>query len=345
VRQLPVPRSPGLNKSYLSGAWRGVVEYNLDPRREGRCKVRIPQLHNSEEEVPSSHLPWARPIAPMGGYHDGGSFYVPPVGATVWVMFEQGSAQYPLYIGAWWKSPDETREMLTKTDPSTGKTLPEAPISMGTWAQTVGPETPQEILAVPYDPTTTLIAKSTKGHTVLLEDRDGYEVLRVIDRAGQEIRLSSPVDDFNNQNNAEQRGRKSAADGDLFDYAKLAGHGAEIEIVGTSGSRLQIRSQENAEQAELLSTSPDGTSFAVLRLSGGEGKIELSGGLAGIQGFRLQVDLGTGEVTVFALGGIRVQAESVYLETEEVRIQGDLSVDGDLAVRGDGLVAGKFMGG
>ena len=74
----------------------GIVTSNSDPQGQGRIKVRVPAL-GRDEDVSN----FAYPVSPFAG--EGFGFFFPPeVGQTVWVMFEGGDANMPLYVGGWW---------------------------------------------------------------------------------------------------------------------------------------------------------------------------------------------------------------------------------------------------
>ena len=48
--------------------------------------------------IPSS---WAMPCVPAAGIQ-AGCFIVPPIGSQVWVEFEQGDPDYPIWTGGFW---------------------------------------------------------------------------------------------------------------------------------------------------------------------------------------------------------------------------------------------------
>jgi len=77
------------------GKYRGVVLQNIDPERRGRIQVQVPDVSNL---LPSS---WALPCFPFSGQQMG-FFAVPQVGAGVWVEFEQGNPDYPIWSGCWY---------------------------------------------------------------------------------------------------------------------------------------------------------------------------------------------------------------------------------------------------
>lgn len=335
-------------KKEFFGLYRGVVEYNVDPQKRGRCKVRVVAAHGTEKGIDTAYLPWAEPILPSGGgFHDGGSFSVPPVGATVWVQFEQGDPQFPVYQGSWLKNTKEPREYLTKTSPVTGEVLPERPVSSGEWLPQEGPESPVEVLATPYEPTTHVVAKSVKGHTLLVEDRDGFEVLRIIDRAGQEIRLSSPVSDSANEANALQRGTDSVIEGESFDYGDFAGGGSTVEIVGTHGQGLKIFSKADSEFFEIQSNDPLSRleqNRVRLLLGGGLGTLEIRGVRNGVDEVLLSMDLHSGHIEVFSTESITMRTRVMNILAEMLTIKADVFIDGNLYVKGNAVFGGKLTG-
>lgn len=77
------------------GKYRGKVEQNLDPEQRGRIQVSVPAV------LGEGSLSWAMPCAPFAG-SGVGLFAVPPVGANVWVEFEGGDPDYPIWSGGFW---------------------------------------------------------------------------------------------------------------------------------------------------------------------------------------------------------------------------------------------------
>lgn len=77
------------------GKYRGKVENNIDPMMIGRLQVSVPAV------LGSGRLSWATPCAPYGG-SGVGFFAIPPVGANVWVEFEGGDLDYPIWSGCFW---------------------------------------------------------------------------------------------------------------------------------------------------------------------------------------------------------------------------------------------------
>jgi hypothetical protein len=77
------------------GKYRGKVENNLDPMMQGRIMVSVPAVTGS------GTLNWAMPSVPFAG--SGVGFWaIPPNGANVWVEYEGGDPDYPIWSGCFW---------------------------------------------------------------------------------------------------------------------------------------------------------------------------------------------------------------------------------------------------
>ncbi|MGQ9482268.1 phage baseplate assembly protein V [Chloroflexus sp.] len=77
------------------GKYRGKVENNIDPLQQGRVQVSVPAV------LGDGRLSWAMPCVPFAG-NSVGLFLVPPTGANVWVEFEGGDPDYPIWSGCFW---------------------------------------------------------------------------------------------------------------------------------------------------------------------------------------------------------------------------------------------------
>jgi hypothetical protein len=76
------------------GKYRGKVVNNVDPEMLGRIIALVPAI----SELP---LTWALPNAPFAG-SSVGLFALPPIGANVWIEFEGGDPNYPIWTGCFW---------------------------------------------------------------------------------------------------------------------------------------------------------------------------------------------------------------------------------------------------
>lgn len=77
------------------GKYRGVVTNNTDPLMQGRIRAQVPAVLGDLETG------WALPCSPYGG-NDVGFFFIPPVGANVWIEFEGGNPDIPIWSGCFW---------------------------------------------------------------------------------------------------------------------------------------------------------------------------------------------------------------------------------------------------
>lgn len=98
MQSLSVPsRSQGsLDRRYY-GKYRSVVVNNVDPQRLGRIQVQVPEIG------PLPLMTWAMPCLPVGGLQMG-VFAVPLIKTGVWVEFEQGDPDYPIWTGCYFAS-------------------------------------------------------------------------------------------------------------------------------------------------------------------------------------------------------------------------------------------------
>jgi len=92
------------------GKYRGIVIQNIDPLRIGRLMVQIPDVSNV---IPST---WAMPCVPFAGIQSG-FFAVPEIGSGVWIEFEQGNPDYPIWVGCYWGSAADVPAMALAAPP------------------------------------------------------------------------------------------------------------------------------------------------------------------------------------------------------------------------------------
>jgi uncharacterized protein involved in type VI secretion and phage assembly len=98
------------------GKFRGSVVNNIDPLQRGRLQAMVPDVLGS---VPSS---WAEPCVPFAGIQ-AGLWSVPPIGAGVWVEFEQGDPEHPVWTGSWWGSAAEVPALAIAVPPAISHVL------------------------------------------------------------------------------------------------------------------------------------------------------------------------------------------------------------------------------
>jgi uncharacterized protein involved in type VI secretion and phage assembly len=95
----------GINTSsqLFYGKYRGKVTNNKDPDNRGRIRAKVPDVYDFEESG------WALPCTPYAG-NGVGFFFVPPVGANVWMEFESGNPYYPIWVGCFWGDSELDRD-------------------------------------------------------------------------------------------------------------------------------------------------------------------------------------------------------------------------------------------
>ncbi len=88
--------SNGATKRFY-GKYRGVVTDNSDPMQLGRIQAKVPDVLGDKEST------WAMPSVPYAGKNVG-LFLIPPTDALVWIEFEHGDPDYPIWTGCFWAS-------------------------------------------------------------------------------------------------------------------------------------------------------------------------------------------------------------------------------------------------
>ena len=133
------------------GKYRGLVVDNQDPDGLGRLRVRVPSVFGDELVTG-----WALPCVPYGGQADQGWFALPDTGAGVWVEFEEGDLEFPVWVGTYWSKPGQRSEVPRPNDrdgaPSAGSDGP---------------------------PPTRRILKTARGHTIQIEDAAGQDMILI----------------------------------------------------------------------------------------------------------------------------------------------------------------------
>ncbi|MCG8434349.1 MAG: phage baseplate assembly protein V [Gammaproteobacteria bacterium] len=263
-----------------SGLWTGRVESVDDPLRANRVRVRIFQLHGDKRSTPTTALPWCETMDIGGGLPDsgsGGRLY--PVGAVVWIMFNQGDEDHPIVMGGRRglsprRDDINPQEFLTVDGRSDNQVE-------ATWLPRSDNELPVDVFSDSVDgdnhPTRTVWAKSFRGHTILVEDREGQEFLRITDRAGQVIEMNCPVTEEANENNAQQRGSRNSIDDNQISQDNLVDGRAFVRIKDVAGQEIVLDGKRSAEEIRLTSRSRQGGTVQQIVLSSAKGreKIEI----------------------------------------------------------------------
>lgn len=274
---------------------RGEVVANDDPFMLGRVRVRIHCIHGiNGYGMKDEDLPWAYPCFFNASY-DSGSFIVPEVKNTVWVVFEDGDVNKPVYIGGVYGKGVSSEKAVGNTGDSDVRYQQlgrnEVPLGTGNVKDKI-------------------IYRSPKGAMVLVREEKGYESVIIQDQLGQSITLSSP---FKIDANISRL--------DNMDVWDLLNEEASIEVETINGSIVSINSNkdETEMRVSLLGTkniimeasTKEGTNVSLVR---DESRIVL-GDKIEVETKNERAEIGEGEIKLKATK-VSIDAEDIYLGGE-----------------------------
>lgn len=157
------------------GKYRATVLNNVDPLKIGRLQLQVPDVNAL------SPVTWAMPCAPLAGIQNG-LFAMPITGSGVWVEFEQGDPEYPIWVGCFWGSAAEIPALAQSAPP------PIASITLQTPAQN------GLIISDLPGPTGGIVIKSASGASIIVNDTGIY----LQNGRGASLNMVGPNIDFNN---------------------------------------------------------------------------------------------------------------------------------------------------
>ena len=130
------------------GKYRGIVTDINDPLQIGRIRAMVPDVMGDQKSG------WAMPSVPFGG-SGMGFFALPKKDAGVWIEFEHGDPDYPIWSGCWFGS---------------------------------SAEVPPVMLAPPYKK---FLIKTEGGNSILLDDTPGVGGITLETSGGQKIAVTA----------------------------------------------------------------------------------------------------------------------------------------------------------
>jgi hypothetical protein len=133
------------------GKYRGFVVDNEDKANLGRLRLKVPNVLGNDVVTG-----WALPCVPYGGAADQGFLFIPEREAGVWVEFEEGDLEFPIWVGTFWSKPDDQNE-VPKPNKEDGSEEDDV-----------------------QNPPSRKIIKTKKGHTIQFEDKDGKEMIIIV---------------------------------------------------------------------------------------------------------------------------------------------------------------------
>ncbi|HSW19044.1 MAG TPA: phage baseplate assembly protein V [Ramlibacter sp.] len=137
------------------GKYRGMVLNNIDPMQMGRLMVQVPDVGGP---MPST---WAMPCVPVAGIQNG-MFALPMIGSGVWIEYEQGDMDHPVWVGCFWGSAAEVPALARLTPPAVQAITMQTPLQNGL-----------TISDLP-GPSGGIVLKSATGATVIVNDTGIY---------------------------------------------------------------------------------------------------------------------------------------------------------------------------
>jgi uncharacterized protein involved in type VI secretion and phage assembly len=150
------------------GKYKGTVVNNVDPEFKGRVQVVVPDLAGV---VPRT---WAAPCVPVAGIQTG-AWFLPPVGSGVWVEFEKGDPDFPIWSGGFWGNGGEVPALAQASPPA----LP------GMVLQTQG----QTTLVLSDVPAVGIMLKTATGAAIIINEAG----ITIQNGKGASIVLAGPV--------------------------------------------------------------------------------------------------------------------------------------------------------
>jgi len=160
------------------GKFRGTVLNNVDPETRGRLMLSIPDVLGV---VPST---WAEPCTPLAGPTGPpmGVYMVPPIGAGVWVEFEHGDPNYPIWVGCRWGGPSDIPPLAHAG----------VPVSPNIVMQTAGQNS--FVISDLPGPTGGIMLKSATGASIIVNDTGIY----IQNGRGASLIMTGPTVTINN---------------------------------------------------------------------------------------------------------------------------------------------------
>jgi uncharacterized protein involved in type VI secretion and phage assembly len=137
------------------GIYRGTVVNNIDPMLTGRILAIVPAV---SVLIPTT---WCDPCFPFTGKQMG-AFMMPQIGGSVWIMFQGGDPDYPVWMGGLYASAAEVPALANAGVPA------DPNIVFQTMLQN------SLVISDLPGPTGGIMLKSTTGATIIVNDTGIY---------------------------------------------------------------------------------------------------------------------------------------------------------------------------
>jgi uncharacterized protein involved in type VI secretion and phage assembly len=161
------------------GKYRGTVLNNIDPQGIGRIMAAVPAVSLL---LPTS---WCMPCYPVAGKLMGIS-YLPQIGSGVWIEFEGGDPDYPIWTGCFWGLTAELPADAKLASPTSNPASPSIVLQTTLQNHIVISDLP--------GPTGGIILKSLTGASITVNDTGIY----IDNGKGASITMIGPNVNVNN---------------------------------------------------------------------------------------------------------------------------------------------------
>ncbi len=180
--------SNGKGSRKFYGKYQGTVLSNLDPLKLGRLLVEVPDVVGL---VPSS---WAVPCVPLAGPAGPmGVYIVPPVGAGVWIEFENGDPERPVWVGCRWGTTADIPLAVWTGNPVDPPIVIQSFLQQAIIVSDMPPAPPPPIMP-PIPTTGGIILRSITGAYIVVNDSGIY----ISNGKGATITMIGPTITINN---------------------------------------------------------------------------------------------------------------------------------------------------
>jgi len=157
------------------GKFRGTVVNNVDPEQRGRIQAIVPDVQGL---TPTT---WAMPCVPIAGKQEG-VYMVPQVGAGVWMQFEGGDPDYPVWIGGWWSAASDVPPLAMAGTPADPNIVLQSRLNNAV------------VISDAAGPTGGVMLKSTTGARIVVNDTGIY----IDNGKGASLAMVGPTVTINN---------------------------------------------------------------------------------------------------------------------------------------------------
>ena len=137
------------------GVYRGTVVNNIDPLQIGRIQATVPDVSGL---TPTT---WAMPCLPFTGKAMG-AFMVPQIGSGVFLQFEAGDPDRPVWMGGWWGDVAEVPVLALAGVPGDPNIVIQTTLQNAV------------VVSDLAGPTGGIMLKSTTGATIIVNDTGIY---------------------------------------------------------------------------------------------------------------------------------------------------------------------------